>query len=241
MDRPGFAAEKPWGEEILEGEELHRFAQWLAGRFTNAQQVADYPGRYGLIELVFRPLPHRLGGAIAFYGEQAYGYALDRPYRQVVHRIVGRWGTDREPYLPKGEGLPLGEGLPRGEDLPRGKELEIWVENYRLVDAQAYVGAAQDQQRLGTIALDQLRYREGCSMVFRSQGDSFVGQLAQPRCCQVPWEGRETYLVCEAILTENHWTSRDRGFDVQTHEQIWGSLEGPLQFRKGTNFAPEVL
>jgi CpeT protein len=47
-------------------------------------------------------------------------------------------------------------------------------------------------------------------------------------------------LVSEVELTETTWVSRDRGFDVNTHEQVWGSEYGPLQFEKQVSFADEV-
>ncbi|MEB3274775.1 MAG: chromophore lyase CpcT/CpeT [Prochlorothrix sp.] len=193
---------------------LVQFAQWLAGTFSNAQQVTENPGRYGQIELVFRPLPQGFGDCIGLYGEQAYGYALDRPYRQVVHRLVWQDG------------------------------LGIEVENYRLPNPQRYVGAGFDPERLRDLDLSTLIFKKDCSMVFAlERGETetcFVGRLRNPGRCLVPWQGQETYLVSEAILTEQSWTSRDRGFDLQSREQIWGSEMGALKFIKDQTFASEV-
>ncbi|MEB3163014.1 MAG: chromophore lyase CpcT/CpeT [Prochlorothrix sp.] len=194
--------------------DLIQFAQWLAGTFSNGEQVAANPGRYGQIELIFRPLPQGFGGCLGFYGEQAYAYAVERPYRQVVHRLLWRDGVGIE------------------------------VENYRLPAAAEYVGAGLAPDRLRSLDFSTLIHKQDCSMVFRREtgaaGDRFVGQLQKPKGCLVPWQGRETYLVSEAVLTEHTWTSRDRGFDPQTHQQIWGSDLGALEFTKGQSFAPEI-
>ncbi|KKI98454.1 chromophore lyase CpcT/CpeT [Prochlorothrix hollandica] len=190
--------------------DLVLFAQWLAGAFSNGDQVAAHPGRYGRIELVFRPLPQGFGEHLGFYGEQAYGYHLDRPYRQVVHRLLWR-------------------------------DNGIEVENYRLPNPQDYVGAGQDPERLRGVRLESLLHREGCSMVFRREGDRFVGQLANPGQCLVPWEGRETYLVSEAVLREGRWTSRDRGFSPDDHQQVWGSVLGSLEFVKVMDFSGDIV
>lgn len=49
-----------------------------------------------------------------------------------------------------------------------------------------------------------------------------------------------SYLVSDVEITETTWNSLDRGLDVNTHQQIWGSTLGFLRFEKRENFAPEV-
>ena len=41
-------------------------------------------------------------------------------------------------------------------------------------------------------------------------------------------------------ITETTWISLDRGMDLKTGEQIWGSAKGPLKFEKRTSFANEL-
>ncbi|MEO1521978.1 MAG: CpcT/CpeT family chromophore lyase, partial [Cyanobacteria bacterium J06633_2] len=41
-------------------------------------------------------------------------------------------------------------------------------------------------------------------------------------------------------ITETTWTSLDKGLDVKTHEQVWGSEHGALRFEKKESFAHEI-
>ncbi|MEM8779222.1 MAG: CpcT/CpeT family chromophore lyase, partial [Cyanobacteria bacterium P01_G01_bin.49] len=58
--------------------------------------------------------------------------------------------------------------------------------------------------------------------------------------CFINRKGHETYLVSEVELTENTFISWDRGMDIETNEQIWGSAVGPLQFEKRESFYHEL-
>jgi CpeT protein len=42
------------------------------------------------------------------------------------------------------------------------------------------------------------------------------------------------------VESNNTWNSLDKGMDVETPKQIWGSTPGPLCFEKKQNFANEV-
>jgi CpeT protein len=42
-------------------------------------------------------------------------------------------------------------------------------------------------------------------------------------------------------VTATTWVSLDKGLDLNTHEQQWGSEFGPLRFEKRESFAHEVL
>jgi CpeT protein len=116
----------------------------------------------------------------------------------------------------------------------------IYVENYGLKDPVLYAGAGREPDILKTITPECTQRRYHCSMVFRREGDLFRGNV-EPGCrCLIPRNGRQTYLVSEVELTEDTWVSLDRGFDVSTHEHVWGSKEGPLRFEKRESFAGEL-
>ncbi|MEM9009136.1 MAG: CpcT/CpeT family chromophore lyase, partial [Cyanobacteria bacterium P01_F01_bin.86] len=36
------------------------------------------------------------------------------------------------------------------------------------------------------------------------------------------------------------WASLDRGLDIETHQQVWGSEHGSLKFEKRESFAHEI-
>jgi CpeT protein len=116
---------------------------------------------------------------------------------------------------------------------------QIYIENYSLNDALLYAGAARDVTILKTITPDCLERRYHCSMVFQREGALFRGRVEGNQCL-IERNGCQTYLISEVELTQSTWVSLDRGMDVHTHEQIWGSAFGPLRFEKRESFADEV-
>jgi CpeT protein len=117
---------------------------------------------------------------------------------------------------------------------------QIYVKNYGLKNALRYAGSGREPSILRTIKPDDIQERCGCAMVFRRAGDQFLGQVEPGKRCVIPKEGRQTYLVSEVEMTESTWISRDRGYDVETDEQVWGSESGVFQFEKRQSFAAEL-
>lgn len=120
------------------------------------------------------------------------------------------------------------------------QEGQVYIENYALNDAMLYAGAGHNPDILKTIKNDCLERRENCSMVFRRDGVIFRGSVEPGNRCLINRNGCETYLVSEVELTETTWVSWDRGMNPETHEQVWGSAAGSLQFEKKTSFAAEL-
>ncbi|PAX52891.1 chromophore lyase CpcT/CpeT [Brunnivagina elsteri] len=116
----------------------------------------------------------------------------------------------------------------------------IHIENYSLKDPVQYAGAARELTILQTINHDSIERHYCCSMVFKRQGKMFQGGVEPGNKCLIPRNGHQTYLISEVELTENTWNSLDKGMDIETHEQIWGSTAGPLCFEKKQSFADEV-
>ena len=115
----------------------------------------------------------------------------------------------------------------------------IYIENYGLKDPLLYAGAARELDILKTITPDDIKRRENCGMIFWREGEMFRGAV-EGKNCLINRNGRETYLVSEVELTVKTWVSLDKGMDVNTHEQVWGSKAGPLRFEKRQSFAEEV-
>ncbi len=116
----------------------------------------------------------------------------------------------------------------------------IYIENYGLKDRFLYAGAGHNTDILKTITPDCIERREGCSMVFKWQGDMFIGSVEPGKACIIPKEGKTTYLTSHVEITESTWMSIDQGMDIDTDEYVWGSTEGILQFRKRTSFEHEL-
>ena len=58
--------------------------------------------------------------------------------------------------------------------------------------------------------------------------------------CLIEKYGKSTYLISDVEVTQTTWMSLDRGMDINTHEQVWGSEHGPLRFEKRQSFANEL-
>jgi CpeT protein len=115
-----------------------------------------------------------------------------------------------------------------------------YIENYSLSDRIRYAGAARELSILNTITPDVIDRRYNCSMVFQREGEMFRGGVEPGNQCLIEKNGCQTYLVSEVELTETTWSSIDRGLDVNSHQQVWGSMNGPLLFDKKQNFADEL-
>ena len=71
---------------------MNEFTELLVGTFANKRQAQSHPTRYAHIGV-----SHRLIGGNRIYGEQAYNYLLNRPYRQFVIDVV----QEKEEYRLK--------------------------------------------------------------------------------------------------------------------------------------------
>jgi CpeT protein len=117
---------------------------------------------------------------------------------------------------------------------------DIYIENYSLQNAYLYAGAARHLDILKTITPECLERRYHCSMIFRREGNKFIGNVEPGNLCLIDRDGCQTYLISDVEITENTWVSLDKGMDVNTHQQIWGSTHGALKFTKRESFADEL-
>jgi len=116
----------------------------------------------------------------------------------------------------------------------------IYIENYSLNEAENYAGAGHNRDILLTIPPEQIERRYNCSMVFVKEGEMFRGSVEPGNKCLIHRKGVNTYLVSLVELTETTWISWDRGMDLDSDEQIWGSAIGPLKFQRRASFANEL-
>ncbi len=116
----------------------------------------------------------------------------------------------------------------------------IYIENYSLKEAENYAGSGHNRDILLTIPAHGIERRHNCSMVFRKEGEGFRGNVEPGNKCLIHRQGVNTYLVSDVELTETTWISWDRGMDLNTHQQVWGSAVGALKFQKRASFAEEL-
>jgi CpeT protein len=157
-------------------------------------------------------------------------------FRPLAFEFFGGIGFYSEQVYDYDLWSPYRQGIHRLVD--RGDH--IYIENYSLRDAFKYVGSSRELSILKTIKPDCIERRQHCAMVFRRERDLFRGAVEPGNRCLIEKQGRQTYLVSAVEITESTWVSLDRGMDINTHEQIWGSAFGPLQFEKRESFAHEV-
>jgi CpeT protein len=130
---------------------------------------------------------------------------------------------------------PYRQGVHRFID--RGDD--IYIENYSLNDPMLYAGSGRELSILQTIKPEAIARRHHCSMIFQPEENLFRGRV-EGSCCFIEKYGKRTYLVSDVELTDTTFVSLDRGLDVDTHEQVWGSIAGPLRFEKIQSYASEI-
>jgi CpeT protein len=120
------------------------------------------------------------------------------------------------------------------------REEDIYIENYSLIDPIRFAGAARELSILQTITANDINRRHNCAMVFHREREMFRGNVEPGNRCLIEKKGCMTYLISEVEITETTWLSLDRGMDINTHEQVWGSTSGHLRFEKCQSFALEL-
>ncbi len=115
----------------------------------------------------------------------------------------------------------------------------VYVENYALKNPIWYAGSGHNRAILETITPDVIERRYNCSMIFKKENGKFIGQVEGNKCFIKKGDAL-TYLVSDVELTETTFVSWDRGLDVNTHQQKWGSEYGALHFEKIADFSSEI-
>ena len=186
------------------------FVHTLSGHFSNREQAQLEPAKFSHINIFFRPLPRDIFQGPWFYSEQSYDYDPWRPYRQGVHQMIV-------------------------------KNDFILMLNFGIRNGLRCAGGGSRPELLTHINRQELLPRLGCAMEFHPNEYGCYDGRVEPGCrCLVPRDGQLTYLVSEVELGENHWLSRDRGFDPSSHAYRWGSEHCPLRFTKRENYGAQL-
>ncbi len=116
----------------------------------------------------------------------------------------------------------------------------IELENYKIKDAEKFYGASRDIERLKGLEQKDLEKFCGCNFIVEWTGHSFKGGVEPGKSCIIFRKGQNTYLDSDFEIDGEKFFSRDRGRDLETDEQIWGSVAGPFHFVRLQSFADEV-
>ena len=186
-------------------DSILEFAQTLAGIYDNFEQSQQNPKDFARINIIFRPLPWGIYDGPGFYSEQHYDYAPWSPYRQGVHKLIAH----------------------------KENSNTFIMENFGYAEPMRLAGAGRNPELLASLKKENLKARCGCAMHFKTKKDrEYIGSVEPGKKCMIPRDGQLTYLVSEVEVTQESWTSRDRGYDPDTNKQIWGSEHGQLIFKK---------
>jgi hypothetical protein len=191
--------------------DVYTLAQWLAGDHSNWEQAIANPPFFAHIRVGIRALPKPVNeDGVWLFLEQAYDYELNHPYRTAILNVV--YQNDR-----------------------------IEMINYRLKNAETFFGASRDRDRLMSIDAEAIVRVDGCTQwVERTDPHTFKGAVEPGKKCCLNRKGVDTYLTVEFEVTENTYSSLDRGYDVVTDERVWGSIAGAFEFTKKVSFGNEI-
>ena len=191
-------------------ELLQQFCSLLTGRHSNQQQAFENPPFFAHIILKYRALPHFSTPTLLL--EQGYAVDPNQPYRVRILR----------PTL-------------------HGETTSIRVINFRLKEPQRFQGASEDRAIRNAIAETALEALEGCAYDVTPSGPTtFVG-ATEPGCrCIVHRNGVDTYLKSHFQLSPEGMTTLDRGYDLTTHQRIWGSVAGDFHFHREEDWSEEI-
>lgn len=196
---------------LTKPNDVYILAQWLAGDHSNWAQAIDNPPFFAHIRVGIRPLPNPITeDGVWLFLEQAYDYELHHPYRTAVLHLI--YQNDR-----------------------------IEMINYRLKNAETFFGASRDRDRLVALDAAAIAQLEGCTQwVQRADLHTFKGAVEPGKKCCINRKGVDTYLTIEFEVTENTYSSLDRGYDIVTDERVWGSIAGAFEFTKKLSFSNEI-
>jgi len=78
-----------------------------------------------------------------------------------------------------------------------------------------------------------LTHKKGCDSILKYTGEKFEGGIAGCECC-VDWNDKVTYMLSEVFLSSRSYHVVDRGYLLDTTEQVWGGKFGKFEFNKLT-------
>ncbi len=179
-----------------------RFIKAMLGKYSNFDQSQSNPIKFAHINMFFRDVPFAIFNERFIYSEQSYNHDPWSPYRQALNKIYAY------------------------DNL-------IIIDNYTVEDPIRVAGSGFMPELLDTLKDMKLKKKDGCSMVFRElKKGHFLGEIKTPKGCLVSHSGRKTYVLSKVQFSKYYWNVQDEGFDCNTGRKIWGSENGPIQFKK---------
>ena len=118
-------------------------------------------------------------------------------------------------------------------------ESSFSIKQQYMIDQVPYRQSVIEVVQLDELNLILKNYREdltevpGCDIIltYSPESSEFSGGIVG-NSCNVFWNGFETFLSSQCILSEGLYRVVDKGMSVETGKQIWGSEHGFFEFRK---------
>lgn len=193
---------------MMNPNDVDLLAQWMSGDFSNLDQAIENPPFFAHIKVAIRSFYHT---SFPSFGRWFY---LEQAYNYALH----------QPYRVAVFQLYF-------------QQDHIVLDNYKLVDAPNFIGAARQPEKLAGLTYSGVEKLPGCSIrIDRSDRGTFVGKIEPGKKCIVFRDGKESYLQNEFEISATRYSSLDRGLDPATDKRVWGSIAGPFEFVKVTAF-----
>ncbi|MDF5722087.1 MAG: chromophore lyase CpcT/CpeT [Rhizonema sp. PD37] len=192
--------------------QLLTLANYLAGEFDNREQALEEPVWYVHLRLWHRPVALFSEDSITLFAEQANILNLDRPYRQRIIRLVEGKNPDA-----------------------------LSVQYYMLKNPGAFIGAGCNSDLLNTLTLDQVEFLPGCILnvtqdTLTTNNFQFTAKAPpETRCC-FTYLGNTVQVSLGFGVTQDEFTSYDKGIDSTTGKATWGAVLGPYRYTKRQQF-----
>ncbi len=183
-------------------------ARWLAGEFENQAQALENPAWFVHLHLWHRPLPQRLDGKLALFGEQANVLNLKQAYRQRILLLSETQGTN-----------------------------QLQGQYLALKCPEQFRGSGLDPNLLESITLTDLEWLPGCVLTVTEQDGTFSAQMAPNTRCRFEYQGKTIQVALGFEARASQFLSYDRGIDPESGQALWGALMGPYQFKKCQDFS----
>lgn len=137
-----------------DNEDLENLTSWMTGSFSSQEQ-SEADTNYYDIRLEMVQIWKERTDAIWLYIEQAASWALEKPYRQRVYRVV------------KNADGTLESGV------------------YTFDDPLRFAGAWKEEIPLAGLSPDSLSERSGCAIILDFKDAMFVGSTDEKNCSSV--------------------------------------------------------
>jgi CpeT protein len=105
------------------------------------------------------------------------------------------------------------------------------LENYKLRHQSAWAGAAQDPAKLAQLSPADLELLIDCTIGLTDHEDHFRGQMSPGHPCRLNPED-PVAIEIGFDLYPDRFLTLDRGIEIATGKQTWGSRFGPYDYRK---------